>query len=158
MSNRDPWFNTTWKVYKENLKPPHLFVWLAKTHSNEHSIQVKLQMRILQVGEFTKILFLNSFICLFHILVIRLQWNTQAFSLLSMFDYFKYHQPPLLGLPSNALVQGCLDRRNILNASFFFEFQMRWSDKVLCQYISQSNSKNFGWLVLECWLVVNVAF
>ena len=97
-------------------------VWLAKTYSNEHSIQVKLQMRIIQLGEFTKI-FLNSFICLFHILLIRLQWCTQAFPLLSMFDCFKYHQP-LLGLPSTALVQGCLDCRNILNAwtvgEFFF--------------------------------------
>ena len=34
----------------------------------------------LQLGEFTKI-FLSSFICLFHILLIRLQWCTQAFSL-----------------------------------------------------------------------------
>ena len=79
-------------------------------------------MRIIQRGEFTKII-LNSFVCLFPIIIISLQWCAQVFSLLSMFDCFKYHQP-LLGLPSTALVQGCLDCRNILNAwtvgEFFF--------------------------------------
>ena len=44
-----------------------------------------------------------------------------SFSLLSMFDCFKYHQP-LLGLPSTALVQGCLDCRNILHLHLHFAF------------------------------------
>ena len=61
-------------------------------------------MRIIQRGEFTKII-LNSFVCLFPIIIISLQWCAQVFSLLSMFDCFKYHQP-LLGLHSTALVQG----------------------------------------------------
>ena len=72
--------------------------------------------------------------CLFPILLIRLQWCAQAFSLLSMFDCFKYHQP-LLGLPSTALVQGCLECRNILNA---------W------------RLVNFSFGGGECWSVVNV--
>ena len=77
-------------------------------------------MRIIQRGEFTKII-LNSFVCLFPIIIISLQWCAQVFSLLSMFDCFKYHQP-LLGLPSTALVQGCLDCRNILHLHLHFAF------------------------------------
>ena len=65
--------------------------------------------------------------CLFPILLIRLQWCAQAFSLLSMFDCFKYHQP-LLGLQSIALVQGCLDCRNILNAGTVGEFSFGVDD------------------------------
>ena len=129
-------------------------------------------MQSAYVGSLVTILILHV-ICWFHILLIRLQWCTQAFSLLSMFDCFKYHQAaswtslqfnlylsalmqsplhssallqhllyfciqvqivinvsnvkyhqPLLGLPSTALLQGCLDCRNILNAwtvgEFFF--------------------------------------
>ena len=44
-----------------------------------------------------------------------------------MFDCFKYHQP-LLGLPSTALVQGCLDCRNILNAWTVGEFSFGVDD------------------------------
>ena len=69
-------------------------------------------MRIIQLGEFTKI-FLNFFDCLFPIIIIKLQWCAQVFSLLSMFDCFKYHQP-LLGLHSSALVQGA----RLVNFSF----------------------------------------
>ena len=83
-------------------------------------------MRIIQRGEFTKII-LNSFVCLFPIIIIILQWCAQVFSLLSMFDCFKYHQP-LLGLPSTALVQGCLDCRNILNAWTVGEFSFGGDD------------------------------
>ena len=61
-------------------------------------------MRIIQRGEFTKTI-VNSFVCLFPIIIIRLQWCAQVFLLLSMFDCFKYHQP-LLGVHSTALVQG----------------------------------------------------
>ena len=50
--------------------PPQTFT-TSDIHIN--SIQVKLQMRIIQLGEFTKTLFLNSFIGLFHIVLIRLQ-------------------------------------------------------------------------------------
>ena len=85
-------------------------------------------MRIIQLGEFTKI-FLNFFDCLFPIIIIKLQWCAQVFSLLSMFDCFKYHQP-LLGLHSTALVQG-------------------WRIFLLGVMIVGDG---------ECWLVVNVAF
>ena len=83
---------------------------------------------MIQLGEFTKI-FLNFFDCLFPIIIIKLQWCAQVFSLLSMFDCFKYHQP-LLGLHSTALVQGW---------RIFLSGVMIVGDG-------------------ECWLVVNVAF
>ena len=83
---------------------------------------------MIQLGEFTKI-FLNFFDCLFPIIIIKLQWCAQVFSLLSMFDCFKYHQP-LLGLHSTALVQG-------------------WRIFLLGVMIVGDG---------ECWLVVNVAF
>ena len=85
-------------------------------------------MRIIQRGEFTKTI-VNSFVCLFPIIIIRLQWCAQVFLLLSMFDCFKYHQP-LLGLHSTALVQG-------------------WRIFLLGVMIVGDG---------ECWLVVNVAF
>ena len=85
-------------------------------------------MRIIQRGEFTKTI-VNSFVCLFPIIIIRLQWCAQVFLLLSMFDCFKYHQP-LLGVHSTALVQG-------------------WRIFLLGVMIVGDG---------ECWLVVNVAF
>ena len=85
-------------------------------------------MRIIQRGEFTKTI-VNSFVCLFPIIIIRLQWCAQVFLLLSMFDCFKYHQP-LLGVHSTALVQGW---------RIFLSGVMIVGDG-------------------ECWLVVNVAF
>ena len=83
-------------------------------------------MRIIQRGEFTKTI-VNSFVCLFPIIIIRLQWCAQVFSLLSMFEGFKCHQP-LLGLHSTALVQG-------------------WRIFLLAVMIVGDG---------ECWLVVNV--
>merc|ERR1711873_228707 len=71
-------------VHHPRHSPPQTFT-TSDIHIN--SIRGKLQMRIIQHGEFTKI-FLNSIFCLFHISLIRLQWCTQTFPLLSMFDCF----------------------------------------------------------------------